>query len=157
MQGALQYMKVEQSGTENIKQMVDHDSTSVPNLQGLSVDEAKSLTIGNGLKFVQLGDGTTVVGQSIKKDSSVVKGTTVFVKTDGKNKMPSMDGWSLSDVRRIADLFDLKLTIKGSGFVTSQSKIAGSEIRNRDYLSIELKPPQKVEDIKNKIDVKTKK
>jgi len=156
MQGALQYMKVAQTGTENVKQMVDHDSTTVPNLQGLSVDEAKSLTNTNGLKLVQLGNGSTVVGQSIKQDSTVVRGTTVYVKTSGKNKMPSLDGWSLMDVRRLSDLFNLKLNIKGSGFVISQSKNVGSEIRDGDFLSIELKPPSQTEDNQNKIEVKTK-
>ncbi|MBP0724809.1 PASTA domain-containing protein [Bacillus sp. RG28] len=156
MQGALEYMKVEKTGTENVKQIVDHDSTSVPNLQGLSVDDAKSLTIGNGLKFVQLGDGSTVLGQSIKNGSKVVRGTTIYVKTDGKNKMPLMDGWSLLDVRRISDLFNLKLTTKGSGFVISQSKNSGSEIRDGDFLSIELQPPSQAENSQNKIEVKTK-
>jgi penicillin-binding protein 2B len=156
MQGALEYMKVAKTGTENVKQIVDHDSTTVPNLQGLSVDDAKSLTNSNGLKFVQLGNGSTVVGQSIKNGSTVVHGTTIYVKTDGKNKMPSMDGWSLLDVRRISDLFNLKLTTKGSGFVISQSKNSGSEIRDGDFLSIELQPPSQTESSQNKIEVKTK-
>jgi penicillin-binding protein 2B len=55
--------------------------------------------------------------------------------------MPSIIGWSKSDVNRLGKLFKLNISSKGSGFVTSQSIKEDSELRDHDYLTIELNKP----------------
>ncbi|WP_088067715.1 penicillin-binding protein [Gottfriedia luciferensis] len=140
--GALEYMKVEPIQNANVNQLVDKESVEIPNLEGLSIDEAKSLAASEGLKPVLLGNGEKVTGQSISPKTQVVRGTKIYLKTDGKNLMPSIIGWSKTDVNRLGQLFDLKIHSKGSGFVTSQSIKANAEIRNNDYLTIEFHKPQ---------------
>ncbi|MEH6939189.1 penicillin-binding protein [Bacillus sp. JJ664] len=144
--GALEYMKVEPAENADINVLVDKDSIEIPDLEGLSLNEAKSLAKSLGLKPISLGSGDEVTGQSITSKTQVVRGTKIYLRTNGKNKMPSVIGWSKVDVNRLSDLFNLKLTVKGSGYITSQSIKKNAEIRDRDFLSVELnKPQEKVE------------
>ncbi|PEL10661.1 penicillin-binding protein [Bacillus sp. AFS017336] len=150
--GALEYMKVEPIENANVDKLVDKESVEIPNMKGLTLDEAKSLATSTGLKPVLLGNGLEVTGQSIKSKTQVVRGTNIYLKTDGTNTMPSIIGWSKTDVDRLGKLFKLKITSNGSGFVTSQSIKQDSELRKNDFLSIELSKPN--ESSSNEEDVK---
>lgn len=140
--GALEYMKVEPVENADVTKLIDKESIEMPNLIGLSINDAKSLATSCGLKPVVLGNGMDIIGQTLKPSTQVVRGTKVYLKTDGENRMPSIMGWSKVEVNRLSDLFKLKLTIKGSGFITTQSIRKDAELKDRDFLSVELKKPQ---------------
>ncbi|WP_088043901.1 penicillin-binding transpeptidase domain-containing protein [Bacillus sp. EAC] len=151
--GALEYRKVEPVKNADVSKLIDKESVEVPDFNGLSISEAKSLAISDGLKAVSLGIGNKVSGQSILKSTEVVRGTKIYLKTDGTNSMPSIIGWSRTEVNRLSALFNLNLTIKGSGFITSQSIKKNAELREKDYLAVELNKPQEKDSTEKEIKV----
>lgn len=154
--GALEYKKVEPVEKADSKKLIDKESVEVQDLTSFSVDEAKSLAMSDGLIPKILGNGTKIVGQTISPNTKVVRGSKIYLRTNEKNSMPSIIDWSRSDVIRLAKLFNLKVKITGSGYVTSQSIRAGSEMRDGDLLTIELKRPTIKEDSDKKLEVKVK-
>ena len=76
------------------------------------------------------------------KGDTYLKGEKVILKTDGKETVPNMKGWSLRDVLKVVDLNKLKLESSGSGYVSSQSIKAGSKVKENDKVSVKLKEPE---------------
>lgn len=54
-------------------------SVSVPNLKGLTIDQAKSSLLGKNLNIVIEGNGTIIESQSVMPNSSVEEGTVIKV------------------------------------------------------------------------------
>ncbi|AYV71274.1 penicillin-binding protein [Bacillus sp. PK3-056] len=136
MKSSLQYMDIVPT-KEVISKPIE-----IPNLSGMTAEEAKKILEDKGLNAVIIGDGKTVEEQLPVKGDTYLKGEKVILKTDGKETVPNMKGWSLRDVLKIADLNKLKLESSGSGYVSSQSIKAGSKIKENDKLSVKLKEPE---------------
>jgi penicillin-binding protein 2B len=136
MKSSLQYMDIVPT-KEVISKPIE-----IPNLSGMTAEEAKKILEDKGLNAVIIGDGKTVEEQLPVKGDTYLKGEKVILKTDGKETVPNMKGWSLRDVLKIADLNKLKLESSGSGYVSSQSIKAGSKVKENDKLSVKLKEPE---------------
>lgn len=136
MKSSLQYMDIVPT-KEVISKPIE-----IPNLNGMTAEEAKKILEDKGLNAVIIGDGKTVEEQLPVKGDTYLKGEKVILKTDGKETVPNMKGWSLRDVLKVADLNKLKLESSGSGYVSSQSIKAGSKIKENDKLSVKLKEPE---------------
>ncbi|CAM5721126.1 MULTISPECIES: penicillin-binding protein [Niallia] len=136
MKSSLQYMDIVPT-KEVISKPIE-----IPNLSGMTAEEAKKILEDKGLNAVIIGDGKTVEEQLPVKGDTYLKGEKVILKTDGKETVPNMKGWSLRDVLKVADLNKLKLESSGSGYVSSQSIKAGSKIKENDKLSVKLKEPE---------------
>ena len=52
-----------------------------------------------------------------------------------------MTGWSFRDVMKVAELADMKLNSIGSGYVIKQNVNSGAELKEGEYLIVELKNP----------------
>ncbi|PAD84497.1 penicillin-binding protein [Niallia circulans] len=136
MKSSLQYMDIVPT-KEVISKPIE-----IPNLSGMTAEEAKKILEDKRLNAVIIGDGKTVEEQLPVKGDTYLKGEKVILKTDGKETVPNMKGWSLRDVLKVADLNKLKLESSGSGYVSSQSIKAGSKIKENDKLSVKLKEPE---------------
>lgn len=111
----------------------------VGNLIGRSSDSVQKQLTKQGLNVVVIGDGTNVKQQSVKAGTSVIANSRVLITTGGKVSMPDLKGWSQANVNEFAKLVDLRLQVKGSGFATSQSIKAGSQLQENQSLLVKFK------------------
>ncbi len=90
---------------------------------------------------VALGNGETVTAQSPVEGQPYVVGERLLLKTADSFAMPTLKGWSLRDVKRLATLYQLNLEIDGTGFVTSQSIGKGKPVKTGATLTVRLASP----------------
>ena len=62
----------------------------------------------------------------------------VVLITNSTFTMPSVVGWSYSDVKAIMELLGIQVTSEGYGYVVEQSIPEGTEIHENDTLHIKL-------------------
>lgn len=110
---------------------------NVPDVKGQTVETAGTKLTSVGLQYVVLGNGNKVKTQSITS-SSVLTSSRIFLMTGGKTTMPDMDGWSKKDVVTFAKLAKLKLTMSGSGYLTSQSIKSMATIQDNQTLTVKF-------------------
>ncbi|MGQ5709146.1 penicillin-binding transpeptidase domain-containing protein [Lactobacillus sp. PSON] len=110
-----------------------------PDLKGMTYEKAKEKTKSIGLNIVKIGDGEKITNQLYSKGQKQESGSKVFVLTSGKILYPNMTGWSKEDVHQFANLARIKVSVQGSGSVTSQSIEAGSVLKAGDTIKISLK------------------
>lgn len=118
------------------------DSTTtvkVPSFKDKTVGQAESQAKQLGLDLVKVGSGDRVTNQGIKTGERLESGSKIFVNTSGKIICPDMTGWSYSDLHQFANLTDIKLSIKGTGTVSSQSVTKGTELKAGRKINIRLK------------------
>jgi len=135
MKGSLQYMDISPSDKPKVK------SIQVPDLSGLTVEEAKQVLKAKGLKAVVIGKGEQITEQLPKLGDTYLEGERVILKTDGAKTVPNMKGWSLRDVLKVTELNGMELKKNGSGYVYTQSIKAGSTVKEDATLTITLKTP----------------
>lgn len=90
---------------------------------------------------VALGNGESVTAQSPVEGQPYVVGERLLLKTSDTFTMPTLKGWSLRDVKRLATLYQLNLEIDGTGFVTSQSIGKGKPVKTGATLKVKLASP----------------
>ncbi|MFD2925422.1 penicillin-binding protein [Halobacillus naozhouensis] len=88
-----------------------------------------------------VGNGGKVEATLPEAGTTTLNGERIIVITD-QPKMPDLTGWSLRDVQRLADYFNLKMETMGSGYVVKQSIAKGSKLKDDGYLVVELSPPE---------------
>ena len=114
-------------------------TVKVPNLKAKTVAQAESQTKQLGLNLVKIGSGDRISNQGVKSGEKLESGSKIFVNTSGKIICPDMTGWTYSDLHQFASLTDIKLSIKGTGTVASQSVAKGTELKAGRKLNIKLK------------------
>ena len=62
----------------------------------------------------------------------------MLLLTDGDITMPDMTGWSKEEVIAFERMTNTKVTMKGSGFVSSQSVTKGQKVSKNDKIQITL-------------------
>lgn len=122
---SLHYMGIQPdyAGAETLKQV------TVPDVSGLSEEEAERKLKSAGLAFLKDGTGS-VTGQLPAPGATVDEGTTILlymtVKDNGINLqegmavVPDLKGMSLSEAKQAAENAGLKITVVGEGKVVSQ-------------------------------------
>ena len=111
----------------------------VPDMKGLSYEEAEKVTQRVGLKLLKIGTGSKITEQSYPKGQKQQAGKTILVRTNGKLICPNMKGWNLDELHQFADLTGVKLSIKGSGVVHKQSISAQKPLKTGTKIKIQLK------------------
>ncbi|KRM12562.1 penicillin-binding transpeptidase domain-containing protein [Paucilactobacillus suebicus] len=114
-------------------------TVTVKNVVGQQTSTAQSTLSGQGMTVVVIGNGNKVMSQSIGKGTTVLANNKIFIVTSGKTSMPDVSGWSSADVNKFAKLTKLNLTISGSGYATSQSIKAGSQLQSGQQLQVKFK------------------
>lgn len=119
-------------------QTISETELTMPSFLSKNVEEAKSYLNTYGITPIVIGTGDTVVEQYPEKDASVLVQDKVVLITNSTFTMPSVVGWSYSDVKAIMELLGIQVTSEGYGYVVEQSIPEGTEIHENDTLHIKL-------------------
>lgn len=137
MENSLQYLDITRNiTTQSTEELADENSTKVSDYTNMSTESAVEEIESKGLTPIVIGDGENIVSQLPRKESSVIKGRRVFLLTDGSRTMLNIEGWSTNDVMALAELLEINIEIKGSGFVVSQSIKEGETVTVGSTLSV---------------------
>lgn len=114
--------KLENTVSNNVVGLDNFVNTDV-----LSTEEKlKSL----GLTPIILGTGSTVTNQYPNKESKVLVGSKVFIKTNSKYTLPDVIGYSQNEIIALCNLLNIDYELVGTGKVVSTNLPAASEITN---------------------------
>ena len=105
---------------------------------GANVKSAQNQLSKEHLQVTVLGSGKTVRRQSLAANSSTVMNNRIILATDGKVKMPNVQGWSQSDVSQLANMLNLQLNVSGNGFVTKQSIKENATVKTGQTLTVQF-------------------
>jgi penicillin-binding protein 2B len=143
MKNSLQYLQIKPSDQTKV------EIAPIPNVIGLTVDEATNRLTEKGMKVVVVGNGSNITTQIPAEKESLLAGEKVVLKTDGELTAPDMSGWSLRDVMKVAEVANMKLNSVGNGYVVKQNVKSGSLMKEGEFLIVDLdKPSEKKEPIK---------
>ena len=115
MKNSLQYLQIKPSDQNKV------ETAPIPNVIGLTVDEATNKLTEKGMKVVVVGNGSNITNQIPAEKESLLVGEKVVLKTDGELTAPDMSGWSLRDVMKVAEVANMKLNSVGNGYVVKQN------------------------------------
>ncbi|MCZ0755533.1 penicillin-binding protein [Anoxybacillus sp. J5B_2022] len=142
MKNSLQYLNIRPS-FEKTEKSLDKKGIELPSYAGQTVDAAVKDVKAKGLLPVVIGNGAEVEAQLPFAGDEVIVRERVILKTSGTVNMPDLRGWSLRDALKVAELLGLQPSVKGSGYVVTQSIRPRSSVRKGDYLILELVEPKK--------------
>ena len=114
-------------------------TVSVPNFKNMTVAQASAKAKQVGLNLVKVGEKDRITAQGIKSNEKLESGDKIFVYTSGKINCPDMKGWSFNDLHQFSNVSGIKLSIKGTGTVTSQSVAKGAELKSGEKIKVNLK------------------
>jgi len=140
---AVMKQALQMSATDNKMAISADQQVDIPTLeQGSSKEAEREVTAAN-LVPVVMGDGNTVVSQSPSSGEKSIVGQRIFLNTGKDIAVPNMGGWSKSDVLTWAKLADIQVTIKGNGFVTTQSILPDTKLSDGYHdITVEFKEPK---------------
>jgi penicillin-binding protein 2B len=96
---------------------------------------------------IVIGEGTRVIKQFPNRYNTVLSYDKVFLVTNDYNiKMPSVIGWSRSEIINLCNLLGIKYELDGYGYVTEQSITKGTVLTKEDILLIKLEEKFKLDD-----------
>lgn len=145
MKNSLHYLNVKPTIKSDGK-TVSLESIELDSYVGKDPEEIVSSLKEKGLNVITLGNSGKVVQQNPSMNEKVLPGDLILLKREGSVTMPDMAGWSMRDVMKISHILNLKPNVIGNGYVTKQNINPGSNVKERDYLVVELSPPfEKVE------------
>lgn len=134
MQNSLQYLNVGNEEVQNSGKI-----NEVPDVTNQSVQKAEDALKGKSFNPVVIGKGEKVVNQSPDSKAKLLPNSNVLIMTDGDLTMPDMTGWTRDDVIAFQSLTGIKVKVKGSGFVKSQSISPQAAIDKKQTVEVELK------------------
>lgn len=138
MDVALRYRSVE---PDKQAKSIDASTKTTASFVDQGRDDAVKEAKAAAFTPVALGNGETVTAQSPVEGQPYVVGERLLLKTAESFAMPTLKGWSLRDVKRLATLYQLNLEIDGTGFVTSQSIGNGKPVKTGATLKVKLASP----------------
>lgn len=136
MRRSLQYLSIQPDETQESAPKKKKVGVKVPNLVGKTVQEISSGT--QAPDYVVVGEGTRILKQTPKAGREVIKGEKIMLLTEESPPIPDMTGWSLRDVRKIANLLGLQTDITGNGYVQKQNIMPGTPVEDGNSLVVEL-------------------
>ncbi len=138
MQNSLMYYNIKPSDTAEISYAMLKDYS------GKST-EAVSVELANqGINTVVIGQPGKVVSQNPAKNTKLMRGNIVFLKTEGAITLPDFKGWSLRNVLVYKQMSGLPIEIVGEGYVTSQSVSPNQSITDNSPIVVKLMTPEEM-------------
>ncbi|TBL78149.1 penicillin-binding transpeptidase domain-containing protein [Paenibacillus thalictri] len=127
------------SSTQQMKATDKDSKMSVPNLNGLSFDQAKAAVNKYGVSVEAIGNGPKVVDQFPDAGTEVGVSQHIYIvmQEDGAISIPNMTGKSVRDALEICSFLKVQCVTSGEGYVASQS-LSGEG--DSAVLNLELKP-----------------
>lgn len=133
MENGLHYLNIEPDKEGSVEEV---ELLQFPDIIGKDVEIVKKeLEDLQQVSFI--GNGAKVKKVNVEKNSTIFPQQRIIVITD-KVTMPDVIGWSYRDVLTLAELLNIDVETKGSGFVTKQSVKKGAEIKEGMKVSITL-------------------
>ena len=118
---------------ENTLKMVE-----IPSYVSQNTNEIVTFLTNQGIECVVIGNGDKIVSQSIV-NTSIMTGEKIILLTNSNTyQMPSVIGWSRSDVISLMKLLNIPYEINGYGYVTNQSIAKGTTITNDLSMNVTL-------------------
>jgi len=119
----------------------------VPDVTGMSIEEAKKTLRDAGLSSVMDSIGSRVTAQLPAPGADMVAGSLVMLYVDGAVhegnfvSVPDVTGLSVAEANRLIRSHGLKMIVSGSGIAVSQSPIAGEEVLPTTIVEVTFEPP----------------
>lgn len=124
---------------KNAKSIKEKKVFEIESFINKSVAYSKKKLDNNKVNYHVLGDGSTIINQMPLPYTQITNFQKVFLLTDSKYyKMINLQGFSKADVLKYASLLNLKVEIKGNGYVTRQSIPSGTILNEKHLLKIYL-------------------
>lgn len=118
---------------------VDKIEYEMPNFKNMSRQHVLSFLDSKQTNYVILGNGDTIINQSVLPHSHINNKERVILLSDGDEvQMPNIIGWSRREVLQLQSLLQFNFDVNGNGFVTSQSIPEGTVISATDIISVTL-------------------
>lgn len=123
--------------------------TIVPEVTGMTVEEAKSLLKENGLDCVMDGPGTKVIGQLPAGGAGISQGSLVMLYVDksvhlednNKVRVPDVSGMPVLEANKLLRSYGLEMRIEGGGIAVSQSPVADEEVFPTAVITVTFEEP----------------
>jgi penicillin-binding protein 2B len=145
VKNSLQYLNIKPTSNGEEKKTESTNKKQVgfelPSYEGRNISEVTEQLTQKGANVIVIGDGNKVLAQAPYASAHILPGERVLLKTDGAYSMPDLTSWSLRDVMKLSDLFELKLNIMGNGYVKNQNIPPGSSVKDGDQIVIEMDIP----------------
>lgn len=135
MENTLKYLNV---GDKESKDKSDVKYSEVPEVEGQETQKAQDKMNSKSLEPIVIGDGEKITKQSVTANKKVLPNSKVLLLTDGDITMPDMSGWTKEEVVAFENLANVKITTKGSGFVSQQSTTKGQKVSKNDKIEVTL-------------------
>lgn len=135
MLNSLKHLNVNPDDVKHVAQTAIQDYTG-QNAEAIQVELAN-----DGLQPVVVGSGGKIVEQYPKSGETLVKGSFVFLKTEGDIALPDFTNWSLRNLLVFKSMSGLQIEVAGEGFAVSQSVSAGTIITDSAPIVVKLKTP----------------
>lgn len=144
MKHSLQYLNIDT--TSSHENTIEEIGYKVENYKNQPISSVAEKLENEGLIPIIVGDGDKIVSQEPSAGEYVLPNERIMLRTNAKEyTMPNMFGWSFRDMLKLTKVLELKPSIFGTGFVTSQSMQPGSVVRVGDYITVELAHRNEIE------------
>ncbi len=143
----LEYLGVERQYTESEAETV---STNVPEVRGMSVEEAKNKIKSSGFKVRVKGEGEEVIDQLPKPGVSLMANSTIIIYTeevpeDNYVTVPDITGMTPAAARQELEDYGLNFEVSGAGRALNsaravkQSIAGGKRVAPATVISVEFR------------------
>ena len=136
MENSLKYLNINPDNT------VAAEMVTVPNTVEQQVETVQVELANDGLQPIIIGEGGTIIDQYPKADTPLLKGSLVFLKTNGEITLPTFTGWSLRNVLVYKTMSGLPLEIVGEGYVYNQSASPNTIVMDSSPIVVKLRTPK---------------
>ncbi|MEF9951809.1 MAG: stage V sporulation protein D [Clostridium sp.] len=145
LEDILRYMGIAQDNSivpENKQKII------VPDVRGMSIEDAKKKLHEMKLDFNVIGTGKTVYDISPKPGMSVNQGTKISlylgvdVNSKGKVAVPNFERMDKNEIQKLCDSIGLKVSFEGDGIATHQDIEATTEVDKGTNIKIVLEKLQ---------------
>ena len=123
------------------------EQVSVPDVEGMDVEDAIHALEEAGLESVLDGTGSRVANQLPAPGASMNAGALVMLYVEGAQPndeavaVPDVAGMPVTEANRLLKSYGLELTIEGSGLAVSQTPAAGEQVNPTTRVKVRFEPP----------------
>ncbi len=129
MQDVLVYLKIPPQEQSSLSPVA---TVKVPQLCGLTIDQAAAALDTRGLLLKVVGKGSTIINQTPKAGAEVLPQTRIIVylsdtgEPSGQIPVPELTGFSVKEAGEVLSWLGLKLAVEGSGVAMEQQPQPGN-------------------------------
>ena len=122
---------------------------SVPNVEGMDVDDAMAAIRDAGLACVMDGAGARVASQLPAAGAMMSEGSLVMLYVEGARnasadarvRVPDVAGLSVLEANKLIRAFGLKMRVEGSGLAVGQDPAAEEQVLPSTVVAVRFEPP----------------